>query len=151
MFDLLNIILFCCLGTIGYVAGRFAEQRHYRSIRTREREMADVLVFASRFPMLPHADNQVLVAGSVVIAEDYFKRIVSGLQSLFGGRLKSYESLVDRARREAVLRMKQEARACGARMIFNVKFQTFSIPNKRKDSGGAVEVLAYGTGLIRPM
>ena len=44
----------------------------------------------------------VLVAGSVVISEDYFKRIVSSLQSLFGGRLRSYESLVDRARREAV-------------------------------------------------
>ena len=82
MFDLLSLVLFCCLGTIGYVAGRFTEQRHYRSIRTRERELADVLVFASRFPVLPHADNQVLVAGSVVIAEDYFKRIVSGLQSL---------------------------------------------------------------------
>ncbi len=151
MLDFLDIILFCCLGTVGYVAGRFAEQRHYRSIRARERELADVLVFASRFPTLPHADKHVLVAGSVVISEDYFKRIVSGLQSLFGGRLKSYESLVDRARREAVLRMKQEARARGARMIFNVKFQTFSIPGNRQNSSGAVEVLAYGTGLIRPI
>lgn len=150
MFDLLSLILFCCLAIVGYVAGRFAEQRHYRSIRTRERQLAGVLVFASRFPVLPHADNQVLVAGSVVIAEDYFKRLVSGLQSLFGGRLKSYESLVDRARREAILRMKQEALSRGARMIFNVKFQTFSIPSSRNDSGGAVEVLAYGTGLVRP-
>jgi uncharacterized protein YbjQ (UPF0145 family) len=151
MLDLLNIVLFCCLATVGYVAGRFAEQRHYRFIRSRERELADVLVFASRFPVLPHADKQVLVAGSVVISEDYFKRMVSGLQSLFGGRLKSYESLVDRARREAVLRMKEEARAQGARMIFNVKFQTFSIPGKNRNSGGAVEVLAYGTGLVRPV
>jgi hypothetical protein len=36
-------------------------------------------------------------------------------------------------------------------MIFNVKFQTFSIPGKRQNSSGAVEVLAYGTGLIRPI
>jgi uncharacterized protein YbjQ (UPF0145 family) len=151
MFDLLSLTLFCCLAIVGYVAGRFTEQRHYRSIRTRERELADVLVFASRFPVLSHADNQVLVAGSVVIAEDYFKRIASGLQSLFGGRLKSYESLIDRARREAILRMKQEALTRGARMIFNVKFQTFSIPSSRNDSGGAVEVLAYGTGLVRPI
>jgi uncharacterized protein YbjQ (UPF0145 family) len=81
------------------------------------------------------------------VSEDYFKRVVSALQSLIGGRLKSYESLLDRARREAVLRMKQQARDQGANLIINVKFQTFSIPGNRPNSFGAVELLAYGTAL----
>ena len=111
--------------------------------------LCGVLVFAVRFPP-PRlaAPAASLVAGSVVIADDYFKSLVAGLHTFFGGRVRSYESLVDRARREAVLRMKAEARARGAGMIVNVKFQTFAIPGRRPGSTRAVEVLAYGTAVV---
>ena len=142
-----DLIIFLVLLATGYTVGRIAERRHYRSILAREKEMANVMVFTNRFPPLTQQKSQALVTGSVVISEDYFKRVVSGLQSLLGGRLRAYESLLDRARREAVLRMKQEARAKGARMIINVKFQTFSIPGRNPRSFGAVEVMAYGTAL----
>ncbi|HYN26826.1 MAG TPA: heavy metal-binding domain-containing protein [Burkholderiales bacterium] len=142
-----DLIIFLVLLATGYTVGRIAERRHYRSILAREKEMANVMVFTNRFPPLTQQASQALVTGSVVISEDYFKRVVSGLQSLLGGRLRAYESLLDRARREAVLRMKQEARDKGARMIINVKFQTFSIPGRNPKSFGAVEVMAYGTAL----
>jgi len=142
-----DLIIFLALLATGYTVGRIAERRHYRSILAREKAMANVLVFTNRFPPLTQQASQALVTGSVVISEDYFKRVVSGLQSLLGGRLRAYESLLDRARREAVLRMKQEARDKGARMIINVKFQTFSIPGRNPRSFGAVEVMAYGTAL----
>jgi len=142
-----DLIIFLVLLVSGYTVGRIAERRHYRSILAREKEMANVLVFSNRFPPLSQQASQALVTGSVVVSEDYFKRVVSGLQSLFGGRLRAYESLLDRARREAVLRMKQEARDKGARMIINVKFQTFSIPGRNPSSFGAIEVMAYGTAL----
>ena len=142
-----DLIVFLVLLASGYTVGRIAERRHYRSILAREKELANVMVFTNRFPPLTLRAGQALVAGSVVISEDYFKRVLSGLQSLFGGRLRAYESLLDRARREAVLRMKQEARGKGAHMIVNVKFQTFSIPGRNPNSFGAVEVMAYGTAL----
>jgi len=142
-----DLIIFLVLLASGYTVGRIAERRHYRSIIAREKDMANVMVFTNRFPPLTQRASQALVTGSVVVSEDYFKRVVSGLQSLFGGRLRSYESLLDRARREAVLRMKQEARDKGAKMIINVKFQTFSIPGRNPNSFGAVEVMAYGTAL----
>ncbi len=142
-----DLIIFLVLLATGYTVGRIAERRHYRSILAREKEMANVMVFTNRFPPMTQQASQALVTGSVVISEDYFKRLVSGLQSLLGGRLRAYESLLDRARREAVLRMKQEARDKGARMIINVKFQTFSIPGRNPKSFGAVEVMAYGTAL----
>ncbi len=142
-----DLIIFLALLVSGYTVGRIAERRHYRSIIAREKDMANVMVFTNRFPPLTQRASQALVTGSVVVSEDYFKRVVSGLQSLFGGRLRAYESLLDRARREAVLRMKQEARDKGAKMIINVKFQTFSIPGRNPNSFGAVEVMAYGTAL----
>jgi uncharacterized protein YbjQ (UPF0145 family) len=142
-----DLIVFVVLMVIGFIAGRVAEHKHYRSIRAREQELAGVMTFSNRFPPLSGGGGQALVSGSVVVSEDYFKRVVSGLQSIFGGRLRAYESLLDRARREAVLRMKAEARDKGARMIINVKFQTFSIPGRNPRSYGAVEVMAYGTAL----
>ena len=50
----------------------------------------------------------------------------------FGGRVTSYESLLDRARRESLLRMKQQASSMGAVMVFNVKYETASIEGRRQ-------------------
>lgn len=144
-----EFLLFLALLGAGYFAGRVAEASHYRSIRRREKLFAKTLVFSNRFPAPGQSGEARLVTGSVVVSEDYFKRVLGALYSFIGGRLKSYESLLDRARREAVLRMKHEAMRAGAPMIINVKFQTFSIPG-RSGNIGAVEVLAYGTALVAP-
>jgi uncharacterized protein YbjQ (UPF0145 family) len=143
-----DLVLFLVLFVVGYFAGRWNERRHYASIRSREAQMARVLVFTSRFPPPGTARlSTALVTGSAVISEDFFKGVLAGLYSFFGGRVRSYESLLDRARREAVLRMKGEAQGLGAAMIVNVKFQTFAIVCRAAESVKGVEVLAYGTAL----
>ncbi len=143
-----DLVIFVTLVVIGYVVGRILEARHYRSIRAREQELRDIMLFASRFPPTLEPLQQDLVAGSVVVSADYFKVVVAGLQSIVGGRMKTYETLLDRARREAILRMKEEARGRGSKMIVNVKFQTFSIPGRKAGSLKGVEMLAYGTALL---
>jgi len=150
-FENFEALLGSVLAIVGLVAGRVIERRHYASIRRREKQAADILLFAARFPPPSlSAPALTLVSGSAVIADDYFKSLVAGLHNLFGGRVRSYESLLDRARREAVLRMKDDARRAGAGMIVNVKLQTFSVPGRQPGSTRAVEVLAYGTALARP-
>ena len=144
----MDLIIFAVLFAIGYFAGRWNEKRHYASIRSREQEFQRVLVFTNRFPpstSTPMASE--MVTGSVVISEDFFKGVLAGLYSFFGGRIRSYESLLDRARREAVLRMKAEAKAKGSEMIVNVKFQTFAVGGRNPESTKGVEVLVYGTAL----
>lgn len=147
----LDLVFFAVLFVTGYFAGRWNERRHYASIRRREAQFAGVLVFTNRFPPAGsmRADSG-LVSGSVVISEDFFKGVLAGLYSLVGGRLRSYESLLDRARREAVLRMKAEAKERGADLVINVKFQTFAIGGRKPDSIKGVEMLAYGTALSAP-
>ena len=146
-----QFLMFLALLLIGYLFGRAAEKRHYASIQEREHTYRKLLLFSERFPpgSLMHCDSE-LVKGSTVISVDYFKRFVAGLRTLFGGRLTTYESLLDRARRESVLRMKEQAAALGARTIFNVKFETVSITKGAAGQIGCVEVLAYGTALIEP-
>ena len=134
---------------LGYGAGRLAEHRHYRSIRRREDELRDVIVIISKtLPESNTAPGTQLVLGSTVISIDYFKRFVAHLRMIFGGRVHTYESLLDRGRREALLRMQEQAEALGATMIFNTRFETSSVSKGTGNSVGSIEVLAYGTAVI---
>ena len=141
-----ELLLFLFLLALGFFAGRFLEQGHYRSIRKREKALAKVLVFAIRFPpnMVERQDCR-LVSGTVVISSDYFKQFIAGLRNLVGGRFRSYETLLDRARREAILRMKEDARRAGYYLIVNVKLENTSIG--RQGATPAFELFAYGTAL----
>ncbi|MBL4866684.1 MAG: heavy metal-binding domain-containing protein [Pseudomonadales bacterium] len=146
MFDL---IPFLTLLVLGYFFGRRAEKKHFKSLRSREAKYRHVLTFSERLPPPNlHKVESQLVAGNVVISIDYFKQIVAGLRSLVGGRLTSYESLLERARREAILRMKEQAAVAGAESIFNVKLETASITKGQGKQVGCVEVFAYGTAII---
>jgi uncharacterized protein YbjQ (UPF0145 family) len=147
---LIQIGIFLVLLAVGFIAGRASEKRHFRELASLEASLRDILVFNGR---RPPADvrfaSGALVIGSVVIAEDYFKRIAAGLRGLVGGRVGVYESLLDRGRREAIVRMKEEARKLGATMIFNVRLETSSLSEDQ--SGRApmfsAEFIAYGTAL----
>lgn len=144
-----DLIVFIVLLALGYGFGRYAESRHYRSIIKREKHLNSIPAIASKIPPFRRQDlNSQLVAGNVVISVDFFKRFIAGLRNIFGGRITSYETLLDRARREAILRMKEEAKKLNAELIFNIKLETSSIYKGRGNSVGSVEVLAYGTALF---
>ncbi len=135
---------------VGFTVGTYQERRHFESLREREEALRNLLIIPSRYPpdynQRPYQTD--FVCGSVVIAMDYFKIYAGSLKQLFGGRIGFYETLVERARREAILRLKEEARARNAQMIFNVKFSTAGIiKNKTGQPGGSVEVIAYGTAV----
>lgn len=145
-----ELILFLCLLFIGYFVGQYLEKSHYRSIRTRELELNKIPAIASKvLPQEFMPCETKLVAGNVVISVDFFKKFVAGLRILIGGRVTTFETLVDRARREAVLRMKEQAEQLGAHYVFNIKMETSSISKGQKDTIGSVEVLAYGTAVIQ--
>ncbi len=145
---MLDLVVFATLLVLGYGFGRFAEQRHFKSIILREKQYQQIMAFSARFPPTDIGPvDSTLVGGNVVISVDYFKRVVAGLRALVGGRITTYESLLERARREAILRMKEEAKVKGARMIINVKLETSSISKGRQQQVGSVEVYAYGTAL----
>jgi len=145
-----DILIFIALLALGYGFGQYAEKKHYRSLIEREQRLNALPAIASRTPPTDVFYDQRLVSGNVVISVDYFKRFLAGLRNLFGGRVISYETLIDRARREALLRMKEQAESLGAKLVFNVKYETASISKGRRNAIGSVEVLAYGTAMIPP-
>ena len=130
-----------------YLIGSYNERRHYRSIIKREEQLNVLPAVSLRTPPVGNFE-QALVLGNVTISVDYFKRFLAALHAFFGGRVTSYETLLDRARREALLRMKQEAKALDAELIMDVRYETCSIYKGKRKSVGSVEILAYGTALI---
>lgn len=144
-----DLIVLATLLALGYFFGRYYEKRHYKSIIRREKKYRHVAAIASRVPPATQTPvESTLVAGSVVISVDYFKRFLASLRTLVGGKVVSYETLLDRARREAILRMKQSAIDSGADKIFNIKLETASISKNARGNIGSIEVLAYGTAFI---
>tara|TARA_R110002049_G_scaffold60567_1_gene162498 strand:- start:3743 stop:4204 length:462 start_codon:yes stop_codon:yes gene_type:complete len=133
-----------------YLVGSYLERRHFASIREREKSMRAYPV--TTFETLPEnwqVDASELVSGNVVVSLDYFKRVIAGLRSLVGGRVKTYEPLLDRARREAVLRMLTQARERGYDAVVNVRLETSRLANARGNGEGTagVEMLAFGTAI----
>lgn len=146
---LIKLGIFLILATVGYWRGRRNERDHLRLLDAEEDAVADVLIFATRYPP-PSAQplDPVLVSGSAVIASDFFRLLVANLRKIVGGNYRAYEQLMERGRRHAIIRLKQAAKARGATMVFNVRIVTSRISDSRHNEATQVEVLAYGTALI---
>jgi uncharacterized protein YbjQ (UPF0145 family) len=143
--ETLNLWLLLGLLLLGYGVGRALERRHYRSIRQREEALRHVLALNTRYvPEGVVATGAQLVSGGVVVSSDYFKTFVAGFRAFFGGRFRGYETLLERARREALLRLKAEAQAAGCTLVIGVRFESTTIAGSSTPS---VEVMAFGTAL----
>lgn len=152
--DTINLILQFGLPLLllvfAYFVGTYLESRHFRSIKRREKGLHGYPV--TTFEALPDSwriRSSELVVGSVVVSLDYFKRVIAGLRGIIGGRVKTYEPLLDRARREALLRMIVDARQRGFDAVVNVRLETSRMANSTGDGQGTagVEMLAFGTAL----
>lgn len=141
-----DLIIFLVLIGLGYLFGHYAEKKHYASIAKREQEFLKLPAISHKNPIGSGAIYKTNLAyGSVVISVDYFKRTLAALRNLFGGSVRSYETLLDRARREAILRLKESCPK--ADEIINLRIETSSIYKGQGKSIGSVEVLAYGTAI----
>lgn len=125
----------------GLIIGTYNERRHYRSIRQREAKYRQLTVLTgASLPPGVQATETKLVTGATVVAKDRFKALLAWFRMIFGGRVGSYERLLERGRREAVLRMQEKAATEGFSLVINSRFSTATIAQ-------GVEVLVYGTAV----
>lgn len=143
---LFNIAGPLALVALAMITGTVLERRHYQSIAEREQQFGAIPTLTGKeYPTDRKVLEARLVQGVTVVSIDYFKRLLAGLRLIFGGELTSYCSLLDRARREAILRMK--AQYPDADLIINVRIETSSISKGQAKSIGSTEIVAYGTAL----
>ena len=133
---------------LGLVIGGTAERRHFARLNRLETQYRHILVCDLKtLPDNWSPSHAWLVSGSVVIANDYFKTFVASIRNLFGGRMRSFETLLDRGRREAIVRMLAEAETGAANAVWNVRIETSTIQGKQRQRAGGIELIAYGTAL----
>ena len=140
-----QLLVIALLAGIFFI-GSYIEKSHYASIEKRERQYRTPLLMThcSKFQK-PISDTR-LVAASVVIGADHFKHVLGNLLQVFGGNLAPYESVLDRARREALLRLREQAPDFDA--ILNVKLETCILSKvTRKQGSPKAAVIAYGTAV----
>lgn len=119
---------------LGLLAGGYAERKHLRSLARREAANGDFFISQLKsFPgAVPGMTAPSIIVGEAVIASDYLKTFLSGLRKIFGGELRSYNSLLVRARREALQRLVERARAEGYNALCNVRLESVDIAGNTK-------------------
>ena len=145
----MDLLLFLLILLAVYGIGSCIEKRHFKNIQQREIALIKkpIISFGAKKWTTKRAVKKIeLVTGEVVISGDYFKNFVAGLKNLFGGRLTPFESIMDRARREALLRMREKAKY--ANIIVNVRIESVMLNNYyNPQSIPQCAIIAYGTAV----
>lgn len=127
----LLIILVTTIGLplIGILGGWINERRHLKSLE--EREGQSIMVVVSQVKSFPGSEPQgsppAMVFAETVIASDYLKTFFATLRGIFGGEVRSYQKIMDRARRETLLRLIADAEDQGFNALCNVRLDTADV------------------------
>lgn len=134
-----GIALIILIG-IAYLTGRLADGAHERALLRDEALLPhQYLDSGDAVPADVTLHKTTMVTGKVVIAEDRFRNLLARLRIFVGGRLAAHEAAVIRAKREAILRLRINAK--GASHIVGLRFQSAELGR------GMVEMIASGTAL----
>lgn len=92
---------------------------------------------------IPNRDYEILgmVEGNMIQSVHLGKDILSGLKTLVGGELTSYNEMMNEARKLATQRMVKHAQQLGADAIVCVRYASSEVTQ------GAAEIMAYGTAV----
>jgi len=124
-----------------WISGGILERRHLKNLLLLERGSRGMLaVTIEDLPPDWHVESCELVMGNVVISQDYFKRFAASIKGIFGGNIRVLEPLLERARREALIRMKGVAHARGYDTIINVRIETATLASARRNGKGTAGV-----------
>jgi uncharacterized protein YbjQ (UPF0145 family) len=134
------------VGVLGWLVATWFERRHLKSLNQREIPLQSIRLSTSKKVSSCEPEGVTLLIGSVVVAHDYFRTLIIFLRNIIGGNIKPYERLVQRGRREALIRLKEEAELRDIDQIVNVRFTTNSVSGRFLH---AIEMVAYGTGVRR--
>jgi len=130
------------VGVIGWLLATWFERRHFKSMNEREIPLQGISLSTSKQVPPCEPEGVTLLIGSVVVAHDYFRTLIIFFRKVIGGNVKPYERLVERGRREALIRLKEEAELRGIDKVINVRFTTNAVAGRFLH---AIEMVAYGT------
>ncbi|MBT6971507.1 MAG: heavy metal-binding domain-containing protein [Euryarchaeota archaeon] len=87
-----------------------------------------------------------LLTANIIMSVSWWQKLLGGLKTIFGGQIRSWDGILDWARKEAMQRLREQASAKGFDNVINVRLETSEIQSS-KGRNTAIEILAYGTGI----
>lgn len=131
---------------VTFLTGRYVERKHLLSLEEREISLGHIVTTnLKRYPVERNITSAQFVHGQATVGSDHFKTTMSRIRKIFGGRMRSIEHIMTRCRREALIRLLEEADVIGATHVLNVRYETSSIS---PDAMITAEVHAYGTAIV---
>jgi uncharacterized protein YbjQ (UPF0145 family) len=91
----------------------------------------------------PIREYRGVVTGETIIGANAIKDFMAGMRDFFGGRSKSYESVLREAKDIALREMQEHARALGANAVIGVDLDYETVGG----SGSMLMVTACGTAV----
>ena len=83
------------------------------------------------------------VSGGSVMAKWFGSDVMAGFKDMFGGKIKRYAELMDKARDDALDIIAERASKMGGNAVVGVRLASPEI-----GGGGKAELLAYGTAVV---
>ena len=145
----MDLLLFIAIIIICCITGKTFEKIHYISIRDREIMLIrePYITYGNKLLDNKKVERIELVSSNVVIGCDKFSSLCANLKNIFGGNVPTFESALDRGRREVLLRIREKAKAIGANILINVKYETINLNPIEYSQDPMVSITAYGTAI----
>lgn len=146
LFYIVLMPVFCIVSSV------LNERIHFKRLMEEERQLAD-MVYSDMKTLPPNwsIGKTFFVSENVVVANDYLKRFFWIFRKLVGGNSRSFEKMVERGRREVLVRLLKRAKQHGANVVWNIRMETTIV---QLNSGGdnktmaGIEMMAYGTAFL---
>jgi len=129
------------IAAVGWTVAWMLERRHLKKLAAREAEVAHITALPTPHFDDPGTQDTDFLISSAAYCHDFFRSFVIFIRRMFGGHVSAYQRLLDRARREAMVRLKEEAAVRGVTTIYAVRLEE----NNLSRNFPRIEVMAYGT------
>lgn len=143
---IIPVALTVVLLMLGFSIGTITEYRHFKNLQRREQALNHIVQTQNRIFLAPTPGEvpPAIICCETAIASDYFKNFLAAFRKLFGGEMRSYHSLMVRARRETLTKMLEQANLRGYNAICNVRLETADVGGNFQKKG-TVMVCMLGT------
>ena len=101
-----------------------------------------IIVTINEVPGKEIKELKGFVRGSTVQSKHIGRDILAGLKTIVGGEISDYTEMMDEARKKAIARMVDDAKAKGANAIIGMRLESSTVMQ------GASEIIAYGTAVF---
>jgi len=148
------ILLSLLFPFLSWAIGRWYQDRLMSALLLNEKQQGNMLqsdqhLSTQSLMTTMAAESSTLLHVSICVGPSMGQIFFMWFKSIFGGRLHSYDVVLDYGRREALLRLNRQAKNLGCSSVVNIRIETSTVSFAKNDKSNtsSVEFLAFATGI----